>query len=274
MKLFMGWLALTVLAMPCCRAQSAHEMSVGAQTEQICDPSLIETISTYLDLPTLVLKSEMGEPSDSVLVAAACKVNPANRGQTIVAVAYDAREEYEKNLILALVDSSRHRVTADYQGRIDEDAATRVDSGSLWIDTAAYVLAPGVRALGLDVTSGYMPNCGDGGTGAKRSLYVQAGKHIRPVLEGLYMSSWQFIQRGQDRCNAQAAPDTPSIIDRTGLTLSIGDGSSNGYRDLRVDVVSQRDGGDGGKPRSEPPAHYTLHYDGKRYPVPTGLGLL
>lgn len=268
MKRLIGWLALMVLWAPCCVAQSAHEMSVGAQTEQICDPSSIEAISTYLKLPALVSTSDSGEAVGSVLVAAACKMDPANRRRTLVAVAYDAGDDHEKSLIVAVVDSTRNKVVADYRGRIDEDAATQVDSGSLWIDTAAYVLAPGVRAFGLDVTSGYMPNCGDGGTGAERSLFVQSGKHIRPVLEGLTMSSWQFIQRGQDRCNEQVAANTPSIIERTTVTLSMGGQSSNGYRDLQVDVMSRRDGG---KPQSRRSVHYTLHYDGKKYPVPTEL---
>ena len=267
MKMVAGWLVLMVLAVPCCMAQSTHEMSVGAQTEQICGASLIKAISTYLNLPALVSRSNSDDATESVLVAAACKVNPVNHSQTFIAVAYDAGEEYEKNLIIAMVDST-HKVVADYQGHIDEDAVTQMDSGSLWIDTAAYVLAPGVRAFGLDVTSGYTPNCGDGGTGAERSLYVQSRKHIRPVLEGLTMSSWQFIKRRQDRCNSQAAPDSPSVIEHSILTLSVGEGSSHGYRDLRVDVTSRRDGG---KSPNKPARHYTMHYDGKKYPVPTAL---
>lgn len=268
MKRLIGWLALTALWAPCCVAQSAHEKSVGGQTEQICTPSLIASISNYLKLPALVSTSDSGGAVESVLVAAACKVDPANRGQTLVAVAYDAGEDHEKNLVVALVDGTRNKVVADYQGRIDEDAVTQVESGSLWIDTAPYLLAPGVRAFGLDVTSGYTPNCGDGGTGAERSLFVQSGKQIRPVLEGLTMSSWQFVQRGRDRCNGQVATDTPSIIQHTTLTLRMGVRSHNGYRDLDVAVMSGRDGG---KPLSKSLVHYTLHYDGSKYPVPTKL---
>jgi hypothetical protein len=268
LKRFVGPFCLLIFTVSCCEAQSAHELHVGAQEEQVCTAPLIETVSNFLNVPDIVLKYQVGEPSSSVLVAAACKVNPAVPRETFVAIAYDGGEEYEKNLVLAAVDTSRNRVIADYRGRIDEDAALRVESGSLWIDTAAYMLAPGVRAFGLDVTSGYTPNCGDGGLGAQRSLYVREGKHIRPVLQYIYMSSWQFIQRGQDRCNSPADPKTRAIIEYTNLTLSIGPGLSHGYHDLRVTASSYRDDGE---PSGAPLRHHVLHYDGKTYPVPPDL---
>lgn len=270
MKSLIAVVLLAVPGLPPCWAQSAHEMSVGAQTEQICGAPDISVIAAYLKLPQLALQSDADEPSDSVLVAAACKTNPADREQTFVAVAYDAGAEYQKSLILAVLQNPDERVVATYQGHLEEDAATRMDSGSLWIDTAAYLLAPGVRAFGLDVTSGYVPNCGDGGSGAERSLYVQAGDRIQPVLQGLTMSTWHLVQRGQDRCNSQATADTPAIIERSLVAIRVGAQASHGYRDLLIDVSRRRDDATA-KAASKPVAMYTLQYDGTKYVVPPDL---
>jgi hypothetical protein len=126
-------------------------------------------------------------------------------------------------------------------------------------------LAEGVRAFGLDVTSGYMANCGDGGWGAVRTLYVQDGANIRPVLEDFIMSHWRFVQGGNPRCMsdeyAKKAP--PTVIENQALSISVLKNKTNGYADLMVTAISSWDNGDKSK---KIVSHTTLRYDGKKYP--------
>ena len=170
-------------------ASTAHEMSVGAQSEQICSDKTLRAVGRFLGIEEF----DVPRPPDFVgnVTAAACKSNPGKPGTVIAAVAYKAGQDDTKALVIALLRESDEKVMAHHRRDIGEDAAMRVDSGSLWIDTAAYTLSAGVRAFGLDITSGYIPHCGDGGSGAESTLYVQEGDELRPIF-GLIMSYWHF----------------------------------------------------------------------------------
>jgi hypothetical protein len=245
-----------------CHANSEHEMYVGAQKEQICGAPTIEIVGRFLNINEFKVPPNGDYPNQvAIITAAACKTNPANKKITIAAIAYESKKEYIKALVIALVDNVRGKVISSYSGEIGEDAAMRIESGSLWIDTAPYNLRNDVRAFGLDVTSGYIPNCGDGGMGAVRTLYVQEGKKIRPVLEDLTMSYWSFIQVGQSRCTGADAPEE-SIIENFDLSMSVRNTKTNGYKDLSVIAVSSRDDG---KKTNRKPFHFNLLYDGKQY---------
>lgn len=248
-----------------CFSASQHELNVGAQKEQICSATTVRYVGKFLKIDALKISSRSDQASEeSIVSAAACKATPQNAQIVLAAIAYDLGKENTKALIVALIDKSQGRVISSYRGEIDEDAAMRVTSGSLWIDTAPYDLAPGVRAVGLDVTSGYIANCGDGGTGATRMLFVREGGKLRPVLEGLTMSYWTFIQQARSRCvNSDDAPET-SIIENTDLSIAVDDTSTNGYRDLIVTAVSSRDDG---KKIGGAPFRYRLHYDGRNYSI-------
>lgn len=245
-----------------------HPATAGGSS--ISFATQIDAVATFLNLPTLELKSEDGDPQDSILRASACKANPAAPSQTIVAVAYDAGKEYSKALSIVMLDNVHQRILASYRGEIGEDALMTVQTGTLWIDTANYALAEGVRAFAVDQIGGYAPNCGDGGIGPSRNLYVREGKRIRPVLNDMYMSYWQFIRRGADRCNSLAAPDAPTIIGTTTLSLAVAPTSSHGYQDLLVTAKFSRDDNRSvdehdNAPCSLSPFHYLLQYDGKEY---------
>jgi len=245
-----------------CHAKSEHEMHVGAQKEQICGVQTIGIVGRFLNIDEFKIPPNGGYPNqEAIIAAAACKTNPGNKKITIAAIAYESKKKYIKALVIALVDNVRGKVISSYSGEIGEDAAMRVQSGSLWIDTAAYNLRNDVRAFGLDVTSGYISNCGDGGMGAVRTLYVQEGKTIRPVLEDLTMSYWSFIQVGQSRCTGADAPEE-SITENFGLSISVSNTKTNGYNDLSITAVSSRDDG---KKTNREPFHFNLLYDGKKY---------
>ena len=176
-------------------------------------------------------------------------------------MAYDAGKDDAKTLVVMLLNESEQKVVASDRWEIGEDAGMRVESGSLWIDTAPYLLAKGVRAFGVDLTSGYIPHCGDGGSGAERTLYVQQGEKLRPIF-GLTMSSWRFLQGGNPRCVGSDQASEVTIIENTDLSISVAKTSTNGYRDLIVQAVSSEDTG---QPKGKKSFLYKLRYDGQRY---------
>jgi hypothetical protein len=230
-----------------CQAKSEHEMSVGAQKEQICNTATIDIVGRFLKIKEFKIPLRVNFPSeDAIIYAAACKTQPTNKQITIAAIAYESKKEDAQALVIAFVEG---KVISSYSGEIGLDAMMRVESGSLWIDTALYNLTNDVRAFGLDVTSGYIPHCIEGGLGAVRTLYVQEGKLIRPVLEDLTMSEWTFIQEGQSRCTGPDAPEE-SITENFDLSISVSKTITNGYRDLLITAVNIRD--DGKKAKRKP----------------------
>lgn len=241
-------------------AASEHEMSVGAQKEQICTASTLGIVGKFLGIDGFRLERTGDDPR--IIAAAACKKNPAAPQITIAAVAFNDGRDDEKATVVALIDESKRRVIASIRGEIGEDAGMRVDSGSLWIDTAPYTLAPGIRAFGVDLTSGYIPHCGDGGSGADRTLYVQDGKNLRPIF-GLTMSYWRFVKGGNPRCMASDQTTEETEIDNTGVSINIASTVTNGYRDILVTATSSDDGGQRTKKK---PFRYKVRYDGREFP--------
>lgn len=63
-----------------------------------------------------------------LVVAGVCKNWPGNSSRVISAFAYDAGVEYEKQLLVVLVDVTGSRVIASYKSAIPEDAASEVNS--------------------------------------------------------------------------------------------------------------------------------------------------
>lgn len=243
----------------------AQDGAAGSQEDQSCQPALIQSVSGQLKLRGLISAEAGGDSGTSTVIAAACKSNPADRRQTYVALAYDAGDQDAKRLLLAIVEGNR--VVADYRDKIYEDATLTLQSDSLHIDTARYVLAKDVRAFGLDVGGWASPDCGDGGVGPSRSLYIREGAHIRRVLADMDLSSWRYLQQGNGRCNPSAQAAAPTIIENTRYTLRVLPETSHGFHDLQVTATRTRDDGK----RSEDGNRYVLKYDGKQYPVPGAL---
>ncbi len=212
-------------------------MYVGAQEEQICDKKNISIVRDFLHVDSLKIPPNGDYPNqDANIAAAACKVNPANKSETIAAIAYESDEEYIKLLVIVFIDNVQGKVISSYRSEIGEDAATRIESGSLWLDTAAYNLAPTVRAFGLDVTSGYIPNCGDGGFGAVRTLYVQEGDKIRPISDEITMSYWRILKGDiGGHCGGDAANNLTQYVS---LSIGVEQSKSNGLNDLKVYATS------------------------------------
>jgi len=242
---------------------SAYGQGNDPSVDALCSEPTIKLVSEYLNIQELHFgpqDTESRTDSKSSVIASACKRWPYDKSIMIVSFSYDAGIQYEKQLIVSLVDTFKKEAIAAYKGTIPEDAAMTVGSGSLILDTARYDIAPGVRAFGLDLSTSHSQGCGDGGVGPIRTLFVKEGKKIRPVLEGLYLSTWTFIKGGPS-C---AASEREVVIETTSYGVGILRTVTNGYADLRITATSTFDNG---KKSPTRPKRYTLKYDGKSYPV-------
>lgn len=230
--------------------------------EQTCSDSALAAVGAFLRLSTFKVppRGDSAGP-DAIIVSAACKPDPSQKNHTIIAVAYGSGKEDVKRFVVALVDEQARKVLASLKDEIAEDAAMVVEPRSLRIDTAPYRLTEGVRAFGVDLRSGYIPHCGDGGIGAQRTLYVRDGKKLRPVFS-ITMSYWRFVEGGNPRCMAIDKEPPKTIVEGIGLTIGFGPGKTNGYRDIVVTATSWRDDG---QPTGKGVFRYTLHYDGRWY---------
>jgi hypothetical protein len=242
-------------------AATEHEQDVGAQVEQLCDPRALTTIGRLVQVANFK-EPPLGQAPDAnaMVAAAACRAAPAYHGR-LVAAAYRSGHGDDLLLVIAVIDAATGQAGASFKASLDADPAVKIVSGSLWLDTAAYDLAPGVRAFGLDVTTGLPHGCAGVGSGARRSLFVSQGRFIRPVLQDLPMSEWALIQRGKSACTDSSAPDL-TITENFSTTLGLAPTSTRGYRDLVVTGMAARDDGRVGE---RPPFRSVLKWDGRVY---------
>ena len=186
----------------------------------------------------------IGATSPDARVAAACRLWPFDKRVLIVAAAYAQDKEQDKNLVVALVDTQAMAVHSAFQGVVLEDETWSVTQASLHIDTAPYDLAPGVRAIGVDVTSDALDAPVRGGITATRSLFVPDGARLRLVLDGFVLTT--------SKKTAAGATET------TSAKMAIGAHRTHEFADLQV----TRKTGSGAAVRQE---RTTFTYDGARY---------
>jgi hypothetical protein len=251
-------------------SQSAYAQSDSGQ--QRCSKSIVSLVGQHIGIGDFSFPRSGASPSvenGGVITAGACKVWPINRAVTIAAFAYDDESDVNgTSLVIALVDNIKGKVISTYKGGQMDFAGFGVAEDGLRLDTARYDLAPGVRSFGVDVTERYNPNCGDGGVGSMRTLFVQDGATIRPVLEQFITSSWRFVKGGNPRClGAEAAKET--VTEDTSYSISISHAATKGYANLLITEASSYSNGDQSKQKS---SQYELRYDGvkyadKRFPV-------
>jgi hypothetical protein len=243
------------------RAATEHELNVGAQVEQLCDARSLAAVGRHVDVPNFNEPALGHDPDSTAMVAAAaCRAAPAYHGR-LVAAAYRSGQQDDLLLVIAQFDAAGN-VVASFKGAMDNAPGLKIVSGSLWLDTTAYDLAPGVRAFGLDVTSGAPRSCSGVGSGARRSLFVAQGRFIRPVLQDLPMSEWALIQRGKSAgCTDSSAPDL-TITENFTAKLALAPTSTRGWRDLVVTGAASRDDG---HPDDRPGFSAVLKWDGRIY---------
>ncbi len=229
--------------------------------KQRCSEPIVNLVGRHFNISDFSYPRDGMYPSaenGGVITAGACKVWPKNNAITIAAFAYDDDSEINgKSLVVVMVDNRKNKIISAYKGAQIDFAGFYVAQDGLQIDTARYDLAPGIRAIGLDVTETYNPNCGDGGAGPARTLFVQDGGMIRPVLENFYTSTWSLVQG-----NKCGAGDEEIVSEYLSYSIEISKAATNGYANLIITATLSYDNGD--KPKQKP-FQYELHYDGNRY---------
>ncbi|WP_417068736.1 hypothetical protein [Niveibacterium terrae] len=229
--------------------------SVQARSEEkTCVPEVYEAVMT--DLKTVELSS--GEGGN--VVSESCKIWPYDERFILAALAYDAGEEYEKQLVVAVIDRKSWRVSSHYKKTVDEDAATEFGAGSLRIDTARYQLADGVRAFAVRFDSSSMgPSCGEASWSDELTLFVPEGKQLRPVLN-LAMNK----QKSFSGCLSTESSN--AVWENAKLTIGVGTTRTNGLSDLQVTakITADSNGPRLGKHKNRT-EQQVFHYDGKVY---------
>lgn len=197
--------------------------------------------------------------SPDKVISAACRTWPYKTNLLLAVFAYDDGIQYEKKLLVAVIDKKTKRVVSSFQNVIYEDPSTEVGSRSLKLDTARYQLAENVRAFGIRLNSAaYGPNCGEAYWGNELTLFVPEGKNLRPVASlNLYQQRWH---RG-----CPAATSSALWEDAT-LTVGMAQSSTSGFQDLeitaKIEVNAIESPTENLKNRIE---RHTLRYDGKYY---------
>lgn len=227
---------------------SGIPLSQAAQDDESvrCSKTIVKAVEKHFGLDS------------GLIVAGACKQSPSNKQKVISAFAYDAGNEGEKTLLIAVIDRQSNKIDASYQYKYVENPG---GIGEVVVDTANYKLSRNVRAFGVDISPGYSHNCGDGGGGAERTLYVQEGSTLRPILYMPSMSYWMFIKGSK----CPTSPDEEIVIvENIKLAIEMEDSETKGYRDIVLSATSSRTDG---KPIGNGRFHYTVRYNGQQYPV-------
>lgn len=246
-----GWIAGLAIVLMAAHASGAEATSDKAG----CSDDVYKLLERDLKTPALTARR-----NDGNIVAEACKLWPYNTKLKLAAVAYDAGVEYEKQLVVAVIDTARGRVISSHKNVIVEDAMTGVGAHSLVLDTARYQLASGVRGFGFIFRSSAIgASCADGHMGDELTLLVPQGRKLRPVLN-LYM----YRQHALQGCLSVQSPNAVWLD--ASLTIGVENTSTNGFRDLSVKAliatVSNTETAHPDKDRSE---HHLLRYNGTSY---------
>ena len=217
--------------------------NVRAADDQACAPEELAPVDAWLASHPW----KLGKTSPDALVTATCKRSPVDANVLIVAAAY-AQDEDSKNEIVALVDTRRSALRAAFTGVIVEDAVVKV--GSFTIDTAHYDLAPGVRAFGVDFNSqAYVSAAWEFRRERERTLFIQDGTRLRPVLVGFALTTWN------------AVPGRKGRGELSNWMIAVATTRSHGLSDLVVTRTTEPD--EDGTPALR--ERSVLHYDGKTY---------
>lgn len=228
---------------------------LAQQAEDKCAADDLKIVARDLKLPELSPRADEGN-----VIAAACRTWPYRSNLLLAALAYDEGVEYEKKLIVAVIDEKTRRVVSSLRSTIGEDAVTEVGEYSLRLDTARYQLADGVRAFGVRFNSSARgASCGEAYWGDELTLYVPEGSNLRPVVT-MNLSQQHWLK-------GCPAATSSALWEDAALAVGMARASTNGFHDLEVTAkISVSVEGDAAagelKDRIE---RHTLHYDGKTY---------
>ena len=222
-----------------------------------CAATIVDIVAKHFKLDDFTFPRNGFYPSvenGGLIVAGVCKVWAADRSKVLAAFAYDAGAQDEKRFLVAVVEVHKQKVVASFDGVLQEDAAMKVGDNSLRLDTAPYDLAPGIRAFGVDLSTSYRQGCVDGGSGPARTLFIQEGERLRPVLSDFYLSEWRFVKGGPSCATSEREP----IVENVTFKIGVGKAPPSGYANLRVTATSDL---------RKKPFRYELRYNGQTYPT-------
>lgn len=232
----------------------------AAEPAQACSDATMAAVGAHFKIADFKLSG----PEGGAVLAAACKTWPADPKLEIAVFAYDAGKPEEKQQLTTILDQASGKVVSAHVATIMEDAMMSVYGAHFRIDTARYQLAPGVRAFGVDLHSGYNHHyCPEGGWGPVRTLYVREGARIRPVLDGMVISTWHYVDGTFQGCAEQPEGTPGPVTETTELSLALMKSTSHGYADLELTASTSDD-------RAKPTNRVkrsVLRYDGKAYPA-------
>lgn len=242
----------------------AMGLPLANATESGCSQDVLEIVGRHLKLPDLAPKDQ-----ESRLAAESCKRWPYKENILLSVFAYtaeplgkkEAEAEYEKQLVVAMIEETSRRVLSSHQGVILEDAITQIGANSLQLDTARYQLASNVRAFGLRFNSTAIgPSCGEARWNDELTLFVPEGKRLRPVLN-MYMNR----QRSLEGCLSVFARG--AVWETAELTVSMAATRTNGYADVLVRAKVSTDSNDeeAEKAKAARVESHLLRYDGRGY---------
>jgi hypothetical protein len=234
-----------ILCLAAATALAALASAAHAMGGQDCAPEDLAPLDTWLVAHPL----RLGPGKAATATATACKTSPVDPSVLLVVAAYDRARSGEKNLVVAMIDTRAGTLRSAFKGWVDGDAALSLEQGSIALDTARYDLAPGVRAFAVDESTSMR----EGGPARYRTLFVQDGPVLRPVLDAFLVHAEGGAADGAD----QADPTTD-------WKIAIGAHATHGYADLAITPLVA--GAAGARPTRG--QRSTLVYDGQRYATP------
>ncbi|MDQ0009249.1 hypothetical protein J2T07_001426 [Luteibacter jiangsuensis] len=204
----------------------------------------------------------------------ACRYDPGRDSRIIVALTYLAGEEksgqksnddskFMRDLDVVVLEPDRHTVMAHaHEDTAIEDGGARLEG--ITIDTARYMLAPGLRAFGVSVNNETHCTCANNSS-TNLKLYVQHGHRLDNVAT-IETHSWQ--------AGYEMGAETPAACTSTAAqkktVVNIAKTSSHGLADLQL-VTTVTGEYDFDEDPSKCPAIKptktitTLHFDGTTY---------
>lgn len=235
--------ALAVMALP----------SLAAPQDPPCNEQAQELADSFLQ----ATGKRQGEDDHWPSVFSACKPWPGKEPYTLGVFVYDGIETDTKRILVVLFEQAPGAVVASYWATVASDPIETYSQG-IRIDTARYQVQPGLRAFGVDFYT-YAPRYNYGGYGPMRTLFVREGAVLRPILSGMAVSRWAYLNDPWEKGAEEDGPEPE--IERFNYTISIAATRSKGWADLLITRKSDY------QPDAKPTTQL-LHYDGRHYPTP------
>ena len=226
---------------------TAHAESDVAQS---CSDDVLSAVSGA--------EAQANPAPGATVVTSACKAMPDAPATTIAVVGFvrhhpEAKTDDadDQDVVVALV--RKGDIVAAHREPFIEDPVTRL--GTFSIDTAPYLLAPGVRAFGTVLDSGIFHHCVDALADRQLTLWVREGDTLRPVL-GTNLTGSVLVGGEGMSCNG-----LDYFTDDAEITLGVEREAHHGFFDVSLTAHVKRDDG------KQHLVRQVLQYDGKSYGI-------